>query len=109
MAYQAGRAVARTNGMATTSLIFGIAAIPLDFLAGLGIVPGVLGFIFGIIALRQIKQSGGTQGGRNLALTGLTIGAVVAVFDIFVAFVALLIPAVGAAAYYWFLLHLHGH
>ena len=51
----------KTNGFAIASLVLGI----------LGVV--LLGLIFGYIALSQIKRSGGTQGGRGLALVGVIL------------------------------------
>ena len=51
----------RTNGFAIASLVLGI----------LGVV--LLGLIFGYIALSQIKRSGGTQGGRGMALAGVIL------------------------------------
>jgi hypothetical protein len=35
-----------------------------------------VGLILGIVALNQIKQSNNTQGGKGLAIAGVTIGAV---------------------------------
>ena len=52
----------KTNGFAIASLVFGI-------------IGGVLlALVFGYIALSQIKRSGGRQGGRGLALAGVTLG-----------------------------------
>jgi uncharacterized protein DUF4190 len=52
----------RTNGFAIASLVFGI-------------IGGVLlALVFGYIALSQIRQSDGRQGGRGLALTGVVLG-----------------------------------
>lgn len=53
---------ASTNGLA-------IAAIICGFLVG------PLGLIFGLIALSQIRNSGGTQKGKGLAITGVVLGA----------------------------------
>ena len=55
-----------TNGLAIASLVLSIV-----WLAGLG---SVLAVIFGIVARRQIRASGGRQGGDGLALAGLLIG-----------------------------------
>ena len=51
-----------TNGFAIAALIFGI------------IGGALLGFIFGFVALSQIKKSG--QGGRGMAITGLVLSGV---------------------------------
>jgi hypothetical protein len=56
------RAPQKTNGFAIASLVFGI-------------IGGVLlALVFGYIALSQIKRSGGREGGRGLALAGVTLG-----------------------------------
>lgn len=51
---------------------------------GLGILLGVVAVTTGVIALRQVRRSGDRQGGRGMAIVGLTIGiiflSVVAVF-----------------------------
>ena len=57
-----------TNGLAIASLVLSII-----WLAGLG---SVLAVIFGIVARRQIRASGGRQGGEGLALAGTLIGVV---------------------------------
>jgi hypothetical protein len=43
-------------------------------------IPGLLGFIFGIIGLRQ--TSGGARGGRGMAIAGLVIGIILLVICI---------------------------
>jgi len=65
-------------------------------------IPGV---IFGHIALKQIRESGGAQTGRGLAIAGLvtgyvSLGIVVAVVIVYAVIVllALLGVAVGATA-----------
>ena len=55
-----------TNGFAIASLVLSII-----WLVGLG---SLLAVIFGIVARRQIRASGGRQGGDGLALAGLLIG-----------------------------------
>ena len=56
----------KTNGLAVASLVCSI--------AGLLLIPLVLGIVFGFIARSQIKNSNGTQGGQGLALAGIIIG-----------------------------------
>ena len=56
----------KTNGLAIASLVCSI--------AGLLLIPLVLGIVFGFIARSQIKNSNGTQGGDGLALAGIIIG-----------------------------------
>jgi Domain of unknown function (DUF4190)/Septum formation len=54
------RPAASTNGFAVAALVFGI-------------LGGLLGFVFGIIALVQIRRTG--QKGTGLAVTGLVLSA----------------------------------
>ncbi len=55
-----------TSGLAIASLILGI--------LGLFLFTAVLAIIFGVIALRETRRSG--QGGRGLAIAGISIAAV---------------------------------
>jgi hypothetical protein len=56
----------KTSGLAIASLVCS--------LAGLLLIPLVLGIVFGFVARSQIKNSNGTQGGEGLALAGIIIG-----------------------------------
>ena len=56
----------KTNPFAIASLVLGIV-----ILAGIG---SVLALIFGYVAKGQIEQSGGTQGGRGMAIAGIVLG-----------------------------------
>jgi hypothetical protein len=49
-------------------MVLGIAQI---FLC---IIGGILALVFGYIARRQIDESGGTQGGRGMAIAGIILG-----------------------------------
>lgn len=74
----------RTNAMAVTSLVLGIAA---TMTCGLTAIPAV---IFGHIGLYQIKRSPQEEDGRGLAISGLIIGyLVIAGFIAFVVAMAL--------------------
>lgn len=69
-----------TNGLAITSLVVGILSIPGLFLcSGVGVLFGIAALITGGIARRQIKNSGGTQGGSGIALAGMILGGVIGV------------------------------
>lgn len=59
---------AKTNGLAVASLVLGIVWIYW--------IGSVLAVIFGAVAINQIEKSGGTQGGRGLALAGFVLGLV---------------------------------
>jgi len=58
----------RTNGLAIASLV--CALVPV---LGIG---AILGIIFGVVARRQIRDSGGTQTGEGLGLAGIIIGSI---------------------------------
>jgi len=90
-------AAPQTNGMAIASLVLGIVS-----LACSQCITAIPGVIFGHIALKQIRESGGTQGGRGLAIGGLvtgyiSLGIVVIVYAI-IALVVFLGVAVSATA-----------
>jgi hypothetical protein len=63
----------QTNGFAIASLVLSLAAV------GIG---SILGVIFGVIARREIRASGGSQGGEGLAMAGLIIGSIGLAFAI---------------------------
>lgn len=58
----------KNNGLATGSMVVSIISV-------LCMPPvGLVGAIMGHVALGQINKSGGTQGGRGMALAGIIIG-----------------------------------
>ena len=90
----------QTNGMAIASLVLGIVS-----LACSQCITAIPGVIFGHIALKQIRESRGTQGGRGLAIGGLVTGyislgivAAVVVIYALIALLAFLGVAVSATA-----------
>ncbi len=56
----------RTNALAVASLVLGIV-----WVFGIG---SILAVIFGFVARRQIRQSGGHESGEGMALAGLILG-----------------------------------
>jgi hypothetical protein len=56
----------KTNGLAIASLVLGILWI--------WWVGSALALVFGYAAKNQIDLSGGTQGGRGLAIAGIVLG-----------------------------------
>jgi hypothetical protein len=74
---------AGTNGFAIASLVSSL-------FGWLCLVGPFLGFIFGFVALGQIKRTG--QGGRGLAIAGIIIGAVIVAFVIAFWIIAAIIP-----------------
>ncbi len=63
------------NQMAVGSII----ASAIGLLCGIG---SIIGIVLGVVAKNQIKASGGTQGGDNLATIGIVLGAVGIVLNI---------------------------
>jgi len=60
--------------MAIISLVAGILGILLCFCYGIGIVPGIAAVVLGILARKEINESGGAKTGGGLALAGLITG-----------------------------------
>lgn len=79
-----------TNGLAVASMVLGIAQI---FTC---IIGGVLALVFGYISRRQIDESGGTQGGRGMAIAGIILGWVgIGLFAVYI--VVVIIAAVASS------------
>ena len=78
------------NGMAVAGLVMGIISVTVGLFC-CGVVFNVLGVIFSLVALSQIKRSPGQQTGRNMAIVGLVLSLLGFVFQIiiFVAFGAM--------------------
>jgi hypothetical protein len=57
-----------TNGFSIASLVLGIV-----WVFGIG---AILAVIFGFVARKQIRESGGRQGGSGMALAGIILGFV---------------------------------
>jgi hypothetical protein len=68
---------AQTNGKATGSLVCGIIS-----LFCFGIILGVVAIALGVIARNEITASGGSQKGEGMALAGIILGALGAIFGI---------------------------
>ncbi len=62
-----------TSGKARASLVLGIFAL-LSACLVVGGFPGLLAAIFGHLALRDIRRSGGRVKGHGLAIAGLVLG-----------------------------------
>ncbi|SDP63742.1 protein of unknown function [Actinopolyspora xinjiangensis] len=60
------------NGMAIASMVLSLAAIPFSCMWGFGIVPAILGVVFGHMAKKQIQRDGSY--GDGMATAGLVIG-----------------------------------
>jgi hypothetical protein len=86
--YPPPQATLSTNGYAVASLVLGI--------TGLVIVPliaSVLALVFGYMARNEIDRSGGTQGGRGLAVAGIVLGWVGVAFGFLIVLLLLAILA----------------
>jgi len=57
--------VRRTNGLSVAALVCGICGF-------IYFIPAILGIVFGVIAIRQIKRDG--TDGRGMAIAGLVTG-----------------------------------
>jgi hypothetical protein len=55
-----------TNGLSIAALVLGIVWVYW--------IGSILALIFGYVALGQIRDSGGTQGGRGMAIAGIVLG-----------------------------------
>ncbi len=75
----------RTSGLAIASLVLGLGFC-------LGALTGIPAVVCGHVALGKIKRSGGTVGGRGLAIGGLVLGYL----GIFLMLVAIILAAFGA-------------
>jgi hypothetical protein len=63
----------RTNAMALTGLILGIVAITFGLCCCYGIPFNILGIVFSLVGLAQIKKNPDLETGKGLAITGLIL------------------------------------
>ena len=57
-----------------------------------GLAGAIAGIVMGFIARRQIRESGGTQGGEGMALAGIIIGIALLAIEVLIV-VAVLVGA----------------
>ena len=91
-----GGVVQPTNGKAQASLwsALGLLLLSCCMLGVLGVIP----IILGVQARREIRESGGRQGGDAMALAGIIIGALAVVISVLaIAFVALHLASDGSS------------
>ena len=80
------QAQSSTNGMAITGMICGIVSLPM-LCCCYGMPFNILGIIFSIIGLSQIKKSNPTQSGKGMAMAGLICSILsLVLFVVFLAF-----------------------
>jgi competence protein ComGC len=63
----------KNNGLAVTSLVLGILSVAV---CGVGIIFSIPGVITGILGLKRVKASHGSQKGHGLAVAGIVLSAV---------------------------------
>ena len=68
--YAYPQATRSTNGMAIASLVLGIVGA----LGCTWFIPSILALVFGYIARRQIRESGGAQAGLGFTTAGIILG-----------------------------------
>ena len=66
----------KNDGLSIAALVCGISGLATLVLCGIGIIPAILGVIFGVIGKKKVEQSGGALQGRGMALAGAICGAV---------------------------------
>jgi nitrogen fixation-related uncharacterized protein len=60
----------RRSGLAVAAMVLGIVGVPLFML----LVPALLALVFGVVSLRQVRESAGRVTGRGMAVTGIVLG-----------------------------------
>ena len=83
-----------TNGHATASLVLGMVS-----LMGCSFLTGIPAIIFGRMAKREIAESGGRQGGADLATIGLVLGVVATILGALAALGVLLVYFFGVIVF----------
>lgn len=78
--YGAPTGPTKTNGLALTALIVGIAALVLCWVPVLGLLLGIVAVILGILGMKKASDGGG----KGLAIGGLATGALALLIGLFV-------------------------
>ncbi|WP_187585107.1 DUF4190 domain-containing protein [Gordonia sp. OPL2] len=80
-----GAMTPQTDGRATASLICGVLSLPLVlFCSGLAVPIPIVAVVLGVLARRDIANSGGLRTGAGMALAGIITGAVALVLMVIV-------------------------
>lgn len=90
---QMGGAAPTTNAMALTGLIMGIVAVTFGLCCCWGIPFNILGIVFSVIGLAQIRKNPELQTGKGLAITGL----ILSILSIVLVAILILIGVAGSA------------
>jgi hypothetical protein len=78
----------KNDGMSIAGLVCGISGLTLIG-CGIGLIPAILGVVFGIIGIKKIDASNGTIKGRGMALAGAICGAIA--IGLFVLYIVIVI------------------
>jgi hypothetical protein len=65
----------KNDGMSIAGLVCGISGLTLIG-CGIGLIPAILGVVFGVLGIKKVDASGGALKGRGMALAGAICGAV---------------------------------
>lgn len=65
----------KNDGMSIAGLVCGISGLTLIG-CGIGLIPAILGVVFGVLGIKKVDASGGAIKGRGMALAGAICGAV---------------------------------
>ena len=65
----------KNDGMSIAGLVCGISGLRLIG-CGIGLIPTILGVVFGILGIKKVDASGGAIKARGMALAGAICGAV---------------------------------
>ena len=76
------------NGLGLASLILGVVGLLACWLLGIGLLPGLVGLVLGIVALRRVRRGIATN--RGVAITGVVLSVL-----------AVIASAVFLALYIW--------
>ena len=78
----------KNDGMSIAGLVCGISGLATLLLCGIGLIPAILGVVFGVIGMKKVDASGGSLKGRGMALAGAICGAVaIGLFVVYMIFV----------------------
>ncbi|CAB4725232.1 unannotated protein [freshwater metagenome] len=79
----------KNDGMSIAGLVCGISGLATLVLCGIGLIPAILGVVFGLIGMKKIDASGGALKGRGMALAGAICGGVA--IGLFVLYIVIVI------------------
>ena len=66
----------KNDGMSIAGLVCGISGLATLVLCGIGLIPAILGVVFGVIGMKKVDASGGALKGKGMALAGAICGAI---------------------------------